>query len=212
MLNLLLETSTERALVGIAEGERILAEYAFEPGYDSSKRLLPVMQSLLRDLGLTPVQFQLVTTGVGPGSYTGIRVAVIVAKSLSLALGIPLVGIPSLSCFVPETSLPFAVLIDAKIGGVYALIGVTPPRLMSIAEAERVLADVQVIVTPNAAPLRRRFQGGGGQWIWQERGPSAQEMAKRAYASYQKGEYSTDFQLEILYLRLTQAEIERLGK
>lgn len=223
MINLLMETSTERALVSVAEGQHVLAQKSLPTGYDHSKQLLPAIQSLLGDLGIGLSQLSVVTTGVGPGSYTGIRVAVIVAKSLSLALSIPLIGVPSLSCFIPGEWLPtgdgrFAALIDAKIGGIYALFGEnhdgqviyqTPPALLSISEVDQALQEISIIVTPNAIPLHRRLgQGAVDRWVWQERGPDAHQMAKLADQSYRDGRYSKDHQVEILYLRPTQAEIE----
>ncbi|MFM8289748.1 MAG: tRNA (adenosine(37)-N6)-threonylcarbamoyltransferase complex dimerization subunit type 1 TsaB [Planctomycetaceae bacterium] len=60
--------------------------------------LLPEIERLLRDSGLTPTQLTAIAVGLGPGSYTGLRIGVVCAKSLAFALRCPLVGVETFRC------------------------------------------------------------------------------------------------------------------
>ena len=73
------------------------------------------------------------------------------------------------------------------------------------------ISDVPVLVTPNGAMLRPKMEAIFPQksWDWQESGPNPTQMGKIALEMYQKGEVSRDGRLELMYLRKTQAELER---
>lgn len=223
MLTLLVDTSTEQGLVVVARGEKILAEVPLATGTNSANALPTVIKMILENLGILTSQLQCIAAGIGPGSYTGIRVAVIVAKCLAFAHQLPLIGISSLKGFIPKTTGSFAAVIDAKIGGVYTLLGkrtvagityLSAPALTPLAEVPKVLEGIPLLVTPNAAQLRPRLAAlvPAPWWGWEESGLQAQPMMHRVQQDLAAGKVSMDGQLEILYLRRTQAEIERLSR
>jgi len=192
-----------------------MKELAF--GFTQSKGLLPALEELC-----DPKSLERVLVGRGPGSYTGLRVGVACAKALSFALKIPLIGVSSLRLFCPEATLQgsFLSLIDAKIGGVYAIRGkvinqkVTfegSEELYSLEKGAKELEKVDYIVTPSWQPLRTRFEEIGYSSFPQiiERYPSADQFLIEAKEQFASGNYSLDGTLELLYLRQTQAEIER---
>ena len=120
---LLIETGTERGMTAIVDGEAILFHAILPLGYHNSRYLLPEIEKGLQQLNLAVKNLQYIACGQGPGSYTGIRVGATVAKSLAFACKLPLIGISTLQTFVPDKEGAFAVLIDAKIGGVYMIKG-----------------------------------------------------------------------------------------
>ena len=223
---LVLDTSTERGIVACVEGQKNLFSIELPYGLLNSQHLIPELARGLSSIGLNSNQLSGVVVGIGPGSYTGIRVGVTVAKTLSFACNIPLIGVCTLETFIPTNEGVFAVVIDAKIGGVYLQIGkyekglVTPlyPRsICSLAEALIILKDSRLIVTPNAQTLRPKLEAlcSNVQWDWEECYPSPMQMAFLGSEKLLKGECPSEFDisdtthLDLLYMRKTQAEIER---
>lgn len=207
MITLLLETSTSRGLLALCRGETTLYQEEFAAASTHSYPLFPTIEKALATAQIDLRQITSIIVGAGPGSYTGIRVGVSIAQALSYALNIRAASICSLQAFIPEQHCTFAALIDAKIGGIYSLLGVknesgisylTSPAIEPVEDLQRRLSRVEVIVSPAVAPLKKRLQG---EWLWVESAPNVQQML--SCASHQPSN------IEILYLRKTQAEIEK---
>src|SRR5262245_30595979 len=98
---LIIETATQRGLVALCNDSQVLATEEFPVGLGESGRLEPALDVLFQKLRAAPRDLEYVAVGIGPGSYTGIRVGVSASKALSFALQIPLVGISTLRAFVP---------------------------------------------------------------------------------------------------------------
>lgn len=217
---LLIETSTERGIVTILDGTIPLFHKDLPFGYQNSSHLLPLMQEAFQQLHITPKEIALIGVGIGPGSYTGIRIGAITAKTLAYACQRPLVGICSLKGFIPDSDGSFAVLIDAKIGGAYMILGhmskgvvtyLTEPAVYPLEKLGVLLEDSKTIVTPCMQRLKPALIAMYPQhtWQWQEVAPNAVHMAKIVLEKFHAGEVVKDNKLELLYLRKTQAEIER---
>lgn len=221
MRYLLIETSTERGVVAIIEGDNCLFLSRFPQGLQSSHHLLPEMEKGFKETGLNISDIGAIVAGVGPGSYTGIRIAATAAKTLCFAKKIPLVGVCTLQTFVPEEPCTtYAVAIDAKVGGVYLQLGKklngtgvydTEPQVLPLAEAAALLNEVPIIVTPSITPLRGKLEtvGLSKEKQWHEAYPSVHQMVSLGKKKLALGEVSAVGDLELLYMRKTQAEIER---
>jgi tRNA threonylcarbamoyladenosine biosynthesis protein TsaB len=221
MLSLLIETSTEQGVVAIISDQKIAFQGHLPPGFQNSKYLLPEIEKGMRELKLKFEDLSYIAVGIGPGSYTGIRVGVITAKILAFSANRPLIGVCTLETFVPDQeNKAFAVLIDAKIGGAYLITGqkhpntveyFSPPKISELRDLGDLLKIVDVIVTPQINPLRSKIENiyPENSWKWQEKGPDLLHMNHIANNKYQSGLYTLDGHLEILYMRKTQAEIER---
>lgn len=218
MLTLLIETSTERGIVAILNGTKLLSQIELPFGFNNSSYLLPTIDAQLKHHHLTIPDFKLIVVGVGPGSYTGIRVGAITAKTLSYACQIPLIGVCSLEGFVPDRDCAFAAMIDAKIGGVYLMKGVkkdgvttfiSEPQVCSLEKLD--LKDVTEIVTPYSNVLKEKLHKiyPEANWEWEEKSPDAFQMVSSAIKKLNKDAPSDPNSLELMYLRKTQAEIER---
>jgi len=121
-LNLLaIDTSTNRALVALARGD-VRRESHHEGGGRHGRDLLPAIAGLLESAGLTPQDLDAIAVGLGPGSYTGLRVGLTAAKTLAFALGKPLVGVESFAAVAPNAPLEarsIYVIGDAQRGDLY---------------------------------------------------------------------------------------------
>ncbi len=97
------DTSSSGLSVAIVDGGLVLAEDNIEGGsggkndrQESVSLLVPTIDKLTRQLGLQKREFKAVVVGIGPGGFTGVRVAVVTGRTLAQALNLPLVGINSL--------------------------------------------------------------------------------------------------------------------
>jgi tRNA threonylcarbamoyladenosine biosynthesis protein TsaB len=95
-LLLALDTSTSTAGVALFDGARVLSETTWLAGREHSTRLLIEVEVALERIGVTANQLTGLVVARGPGSFTGVRVAISVTKGLAAALGIPAWGVSSL--------------------------------------------------------------------------------------------------------------------
>ncbi len=220
MKALLIETCTERPVIALSIDDTIHTSYLPE-GHKSSSLLMPALQKLLKQYSVQPHELDLIAVGSGPGSYTGIRVGVAVAKVLSYTHKIPLVSISSLYGLIPDHDGPYAAFIDARIGGAYFILAerkgetinyLTDPDVADINTLKQLLIDVPTFVTPASEQLQKRFEGIDADWKWIETAPNPTQLLHIAKQKHAAGDFSIDGSVDILYLRKTQAEIEREAK
>lgn len=93
---LALDTSTGVLTVALAANGEIVAERDSQAERNHSIKLLPEIDDMLKEAGIAPADLNAVAVGVGPGSYTGVRIGVTVAKTFAWALGIPVIGVSGL--------------------------------------------------------------------------------------------------------------------
>lgn len=208
MHGLLIETGTERGLVALVEQSRVVEAIALPFGFQNSKTLLPAIAALLKKHSLSPSDLKFIGIGAGPGSYTGLRVGVAAAKGLAFACDLPLIAISTLETFRSGQEV---VLIDAKIGGAYVLLESGLPQVVPLENLH--IEKGTHVATPQANPLRKKWEKlyPEQELVWEEKGPDPQTMARLAWDKWNRKEYSLNGEVEILYLRKTQAEIEKNG-
>ncbi|HEX9118465.1 MAG TPA: tRNA (adenosine(37)-N6)-threonylcarbamoyltransferase complex dimerization subunit type 1 TsaB [Anaerolineae bacterium] len=94
---LALDTSTRQAGIALYDGGRgLVAEYNWYSGHQHTVELMPEIAHLLVQAGETAAGLSAVAVALGPGSFTGVRVALAAAKGLALARDLPLLGVPTL--------------------------------------------------------------------------------------------------------------------
>ena len=94
MLNILaLETSTDACSVALSNNDAVTSRYELAPR-DHAKRLSLMVDDLLVSSGITIREIDLVAYGIGPGSFTGLRIGASAARALAFSLKVPvLVGV-----------------------------------------------------------------------------------------------------------------------
>lgn len=118
-----IETATRIGSVGIVDDDKTLAARCLGETASHAVSLLQLVQKALADAGLRVVDVDLFAVSIGPGSFTGLRVGLSVAKGLALAVGRPVVAVPTLEAFAHATGArPGTVwpVLDARKGEVYA--------------------------------------------------------------------------------------------
>jgi tRNA threonylcarbamoyladenosine biosynthesis protein TsaB len=120
---LAVETSSLAGGVALLDGERLVAEYVLDVGIAHSERLLAAIDRVLADARWVPRALDGLAVAVGPGSFTGLRIAVSTVKGLALALGLPIAAVPTLDAMaaaLPWAAMPVCPVLDARKGEVYA--------------------------------------------------------------------------------------------
>lgn len=105
MKTLVIDTSTNILGVAILNGTELIGQKVTKVNQDHSSRLMPAIVELMEDISIEPHDLQKIIVGEGPGSFTGIRIGVTVAKSLAWALNIPVVGVSSLESLAYQAKL-----------------------------------------------------------------------------------------------------------
>ena len=94
---LAIDTATQRSSVALHDGFRLRAECTWESSNRHTVTLLPRVVQLLASCGLEPQDVTAIGVCIGPGSYTGVRIGVSVAKGFASASKLKLVGVPTLN-------------------------------------------------------------------------------------------------------------------
>ena len=121
---LAIDTSTRMLGLGLHSGERVLAETIWQTNRHHTVELSPQIALLLRRSGVSTSDLTAIAVAVGPGSYTGLRIGMAMAKGLAYARGLKLVGVSTFDILVhaqPARPEPILALIEAGRGKVAGL-------------------------------------------------------------------------------------------
>lgn len=153
MLILAFDTATTVGTCALVRDGEVLGERT-----SRATTVLADADELVRAAGLAPSDLDLLVVGVGPGSFTGVRIGLAAARGLALALDLPVAGVSTLDAL--SAALPGAVpVIDARRGEVFTLIG-REPRCLAPADLE-VEAGL-TYVGDGAARYRATIESAGG--------------------------------------------------
>jgi len=119
------DTSTKFLTIALFEGDTLKAEYHKDEGIRHSEILVPVIKDMLEGLGWKITGIGLICAGIGPGSFTGLRIGVATVKALAAVTGCRVIGVPTMDAVIlnyrgkEEKAAP---LLDAHKGKVYSCI------------------------------------------------------------------------------------------
>jgi tRNA threonylcarbamoyladenosine biosynthesis protein TsaB len=128
-----IETSGTTGGAAVIAGGRLAASLAFSSPTLYSQRLLPGIEWLLERAGIHVAAVNGIAVSRGPGSFTGLRIGMSVAKAMAFANSAPLVGVSTLEALALRAAgiapgMPVCALLDARQGEVYAgLFRAVPP-------------------------------------------------------------------------------------
>src|SRR5688572_26659375 len=92
-----IETSSTRGSLAVLEGTELRAVRVHEEPHRHAELTLSLIGEVLAEAGIDKRELSRIAVGVGPGSFTGVRVALALGQGIAHGLGIPLVGVGSLA-------------------------------------------------------------------------------------------------------------------
>ncbi|NRD77620.1 tRNA (adenosine(37)-N6)-threonylcarbamoyltransferase complex dimerization subunit type 1 TsaB [Bacillus sp. BRMEA1] len=123
MTILAIDTSNNPLGVALLDDDKIIGEYITNLKKNHSIRIMPAIHALMKDCEKQPSDITKIVVAKGPGSYTGVRIGVSIAKTLAWTLNIPLVGVSSLEILAAGPGRYFtgyvSPLFDARRGQIY---------------------------------------------------------------------------------------------
>ena len=119
MYRLVMDTALDYSYLAILENNKILYQ-SYDLGKNNhSETLLPKLETTLKELNITLKEIEEVYTGIGPGSYTGVRIAVVIGKMLAAMNNIKLYKFSSLASLVSNISHECYAFVDCRRGNAY---------------------------------------------------------------------------------------------
>ncbi|MBC7851582.1 MAG: tRNA (adenosine(37)-N6)-threonylcarbamoyltransferase complex dimerization subunit type 1 TsaB [Chitinophagaceae bacterium] len=213
-----IDTATESGLICLSQNEKLLASAKNFAAQDHARWLHPAISNMLSESGVDIKELAAITITSGPGSYTGLRVAMASAKGLCFALKIPLITVNTLK-FIAKATIDsvdeqlvekslFCPLIDARRMEVFTAIynsqldEVLPPQALILDEQSFVAKlDLQTVI----------FSGNGiAKWqqlcthdnaVFADVIPSPQSFISLTYSKFSAGEFTAPAYAEPVYLK-----------
>ena len=112
MITLCMETSHRFLVLGVMDEEKVLNRMQMEFPKKQSEQIFPMLEKLLGEVGLKPTDIDQVVITRGPGSYTGVRIAMSIAKVLCTRADLPLYTLDTLQLFAGKERCQVA--LDAR--------------------------------------------------------------------------------------------------
>lgn len=222
---LAIESSALAASVCVECDGKLIAEAFGNNGLTHSKTVMPMLENMLANCGEALENMDKIAVAAGPGSFTGLRIGVSVAKGLSWASGVPVCGVSTLEAMAWQACCFDGVIcpvMDARAGQVYnalfkyengELIRLCQDRAIAMAALlEELKGENRIILLGDGAKMcYNECEKSGIAAVLPEsaqRFPRASGVARAA----RNIEAAEPEKLDIYYLRLPQAERERLAK
>lgn len=228
---LAIDSSGLVASVAIVEDDNLIAEYTINYKKTHSQTLLPMMDEIIKMTDTDLNTMDAIAVAKGPGSFTGLRIGSATAKGLGLALDKPVIGIPTvegLAMNLYGTGALVCPLMDARRNQVYTGIYRFIQGKMEIVKEQTAIGIEDIIHALNLIGKEVVFLGDGVP-VYREvieakaevpytfapahvNKQRAAAIAVRALEYWQLGLYDDADLFEPEYLRLSQAERERIEK
>lgn len=224
---LALETSAKSVSAAVVEGQTVLASAYQNIGLTHSVTLMPLVDAMLQNAGLTAQDLELIAVAAGPGSFTGLRIGVSAAKGLAWALELPCCGVSTLAAMAENVRAFEGTVIcamDARRQQIYNAVFDCRDGVLARRCEDRAVALEQLALELKNDKNRKIVVGDGARLCYTyllEQGITCrmappeslyQNACGVGLAASESGCTVTAQELRPVYLRLSQAERERLEK
>lgn len=224
------ETSAKAVSVALLEDGKLLGEYTQNSGQTHSRTLMKLAENLLQNCDLTHADVDAVACAAGPGSFTGVRIGVAAAKGFAWGRQLPCYGVSTLEAMARGVAVAdgvYCAAMDARRAQVYTALFQMEHGVFS-----RLTEDLAISVEELGNLLKKHEKpkmlvGDGASLCYNHlsafvpglclmpehlRMQRASGVALLAWDQVQAGESPSGGELVPNYLRLSQAERERLHK
>ncbi len=228
MILLAIDTSTNRAALALARPGSPARSSPPDPAARHGRGLIPAVAALLAAEGLAVADLGAVAVGLGPGSYTGLRIGLTAAKCLAFAAGRPLIALDSMEAIArnaPADRRRVAVAVDAQKGDAYVAEFVrdaaeAPLRRVAATRVEAVegwaagLEPGTLVLGPGLDRLLASPPGSIEVGTPEMGLPDPETLVQLAREAVEAGRFADPFFLEPVYIRKSAAEEQwdRLGE
>lgn len=218
-----IETSTMTGSVAIITEDRLIVEYTLNTKTTHTERLLSAIDDIVRAASLRIQDIDGIAVGLGPGSFTGLRIGVTTAKSLAYSIQKPIIAIPSLDALASQylfTDLLICPILDARKREVYTAfyrnIGALAERVSEYLVIDpihilREIAEPVLFLGDGVFPYRQDIETTLKQYAHFADAahllPRGSLIAKLGYDRLMADKYDDCFALTPLYIRKSDAEI-----
>ncbi len=205
---LALDTSTDACTAAITFNNKVVEKFEIAPR-KHIKLLLPMVQILLDEFALKLSGLDAIAVGVGPGSFTGIRIAIGIAQGLAYGADLPIIPVSSLQVLAQSVWREFhaenvLVAQDAYMGEFYyAGYHLNDQGIMQPAVTERLIKPDQMGI-----PIDRKWTGVGNAWpqdaeleVLTNCYPHAQDLLTIAHDAFERGRFCPADEVVPVYLR-----------
>lgn len=222
VLALAIETSGRLGSVALSRGPDLLGSAVLSAERRHAVELVPKIDELCRSHRIEPSLIGEAYVSAGPGSFTGLRVGMTVARTLAWAASARVVRIPTLDVIaqnalkLPDPPQHLVVLLDAKRNNVYAAcferngskyLRRTDPQEVSVAKLAERLPDGCVAMGEGVAYHREAVDRAGLSFLPEELSRARAEVVQQlGYALATAGQFDTLHQLVPIYIRRPEAE------
>ena len=224
------ETSAKAGSVALVEDGKLLAESYQNTGLTHSQTIMPMAEQLLQNCGYTVKDLDAVAVAAGPGSFTGVRIGVAAAKGLAWGAEIPCYGVSTLEAMASNLGIDNGIVLpvmDARRNQVYNAVFRADNGILSRVKEDRAISleDLSKELQGITGPI---FLVGDGSTLCYNTLketvpalvlPAEHRMHQRAAGvglvaaeMIARGETGDGATLQPNYLRLSQAERERLAR
>lgn len=223
---LAVDTSATAASVAVAEENKLIGEFSINTVLTHSQTLMPMVDELLKNTGLSVNDIDAAAVNAGPGSFTGVRIGVAAVKGIAFPKNLPCVSVSTLESMAYNmlgNDCIVCSVMDARCSQVYnALFRVkgctvtrmTDDRALSLTDLKNELQNIneKVVLVGDGAVLCSKFLGEELENImlapFNNRIQTASSVAYAAFEKINNGETVKVDELMPVYLRLPQAQRE----
>lgn len=229
---LAVDTSATAASVAVAEENKLIGEFSINTALTHSQTLMPMVDELLKNTGLSVNDIDAVAVNAGPGSFTGVRIGVAAVKGIAFPKNLPCVSVSTLEsmaynllgydcvvCSVMDARCSQVYNALFKVNG-YTVTRMTDDRALSLTDLKLELQNIRekIFLVGDGAVLCSKFLDSELENVmlapFNNRIQTASSVAYAAFEKINNGETLTADELMPVYLRLPQAQRElnkRLG-
>ncbi len=224
MKTLAFDTSTKYLSIALFDGDTLCREYHEDIGIKHSDVLVPEISAILNEVGWSVKDIGLFAVGIGPGSFTGLRIGVATVKGFASVFNCDVIGVPDMDAIVAELRSEeekvVAPVLDARKGKIYTClyrIGKNDPQRISdhklITMDDFLLALKQnVLLFGDAVASSKKAVDSCPKAEYYENitwYPKAKNIGKIGIKQYLAGERTDPADLDPMYLHARDCSIKR---
>nr|WP_300004196.1 tRNA (adenosine(37)-N6)-threonylcarbamoyltransferase complex dimerization subunit type 1 TsaB [Tissierella sp.] len=221
-----IDTSTKVATIAVIDEDRVIGEYSLSKDMSHSEKIMPMIKEVLDNVDIKIEEIDLFAVGVGPGSFTGLRIGAATMKSFAHLFDKPIIGVSTLEALAYNMNLNNYIImpmLDARRDRVYTALykfdglemeELEGSKILEIDDIEDELKSYRDIIVNGEGSLiykdeiktslgeKVRFSSLG------QNVPRAVNICELALKKYHKGEIDDMYSLTPDYIRPSQAERE----